>query len=196
MPPELSHPEHFVHVRIIIGMVLGISVSRLIVGVSEFIQHPKRKKIYPIHLGWVLYLFLAIIHFWWYEFSLAKVQVWSFELYLFLISYACVFALMASLLFPSSMDDYRDFEDYFQSRRRSFYSFFILVQLMDLADTAIKGKAYFLSLGMEYPVQQAVLIALAAAAIAVSGKRYQAVFVFLALAYKILWIFRLYDVLN
>src|SRR5699024_6375941 len=107
-----------------------------------------------------------------------------------------VFALMASLLFPSSMDDYRDFEDYFQARRRSFYGFFILVQLMDLADTAIKGKVYFLSLGMEYPLQQAVLIVLASTAIAVSSKRYQAVFVFLALVYKMLWIFRLYDILD
>ena len=91
MPPELIHPEHFVHVRIIIGMVLGISISRLIVGVSEFIQHPKAKRIYPIHLGWVLYLFLTIIHFWWYEFSLVKVQVWSFQLYFFLILFTCVF---------------------------------------------------------------------------------------------------------
>src|SRR5690606_7527323 len=118
VPVELSHPEHFVHVRIIIGMVLGISLSRLIVGLSEFIQHPKRKKIYPIHLGWVLYLFLTIIHFWWYEFSLAKVRVWSFELYFFLIFFTSVFALMASLLFPPSMEEYRDFEDYFQARRR------------------------------------------------------------------------------
>ncbi|WP_394065582.1 hypothetical protein [Alcaligenes sp. WGS1538] len=196
MPVELSHPEHFVHVRIIIGMVLGISLSRLIVGLSEFIQHPKRKKIYPIHLGWVLYLFLTIIHFWWYEFSLAKVQVWSFELYFFLIFFTSVFALMASLLFPSSMDEYRDFEDYFQARRRSFYILFVLVQFMDVVDTALKGKTYFLSLGIEYPLQQGALILLALAAIVVPGKRYQAVFVFLALIYKVLWIFRLYDVLD
>lgn len=196
MPVELSHPEHFVHVRIIIGMVLGISLSRLIVGLSEFIQHPKRKKIYPIHLGWVLYLFLTIIHFWWYEFSLAKVRVWSFELYFFLIFFTSVFALMASLLFPSSMDEYRDFEDYFQARRRSFYILFVLVQFMDVVDTALKGKTYFLSLGIEYPLQQGALILLALAAIVVPGKRYQAVFVFLALIYKVLWIFRLYDVLD
>lgn len=31
---------------------------RLIEGLSELIQHPTRKKIHPIYLGWVLYLFL------------------------------------------------------------------------------------------------------------------------------------------
>ena len=196
MPPELIHPEHFVHVRIIIGMVLGISISRLLVGVSEFIQHPKAKRIYPIHMGWVLYLFLTIIHFWWYEFSLVKVQVWSFQLYFFLILYTCVFALMASLLFPSSLAEYKGFEDYFQTRRRSLYGLFVLLQIMDLIDTAIKGKLYFLSLGIEYPLQQLVLIALGIVAMVVQSKRYQAIFVFLTLVYKGQWIFRLYDILN
>ncbi|WP_404832078.1 hypothetical protein [Alcaligenes nematophilus] len=194
--PELIHPEHFVHVRIIIGMVLGISISRLIVGVSEFIQHPKAKRIYPIHLGWVLYLFLTIIHFWWYEFSLVKVQVWSFQLYFFLILYTCVFAIMASLLFPSNMEEYRGFEDYFQTRRRSLYGFFVLIQLMDLVDTAIKGKEYFLSLGVEYPLQQAVFIVMGLIAMVVPSKRYQAALVVLTIVYKGLWIFRLYDILN
>lgn len=196
MPPELIHPEHFVHVRIIIGMVLGISISRLIVGVSEFIQHPKAKRIYPIHLGWVLYLFLTIIHFWWYEFSLVKVQVWSFQLYFFLILYTCVFAIMSSLLFPSNMEEYRGFEDYFQTRRRSLYGFFVLIQVMDLIDTAIKGKAYFLSLGIEYPLQQAVFIVLGLIAMMVPSKTYQAALVVLTLVYKGQWIFRLYDILN
>lgn len=196
MPPELIHPEHFVHVRIIIGMVLGISISRLIVGVSEFIQHPKAKRIYPIHMGWVLYLFLTIIHFWWYEFSLVKVQVWSFPLYFFLILYTCVFAIMASLLFPSSLQEYRGFEDYFQTRRRSFYGIFVLIQIMDLIDTAIKGEAYFLSLGLEYPLQQTAFIVMGLIAMVVPSQRYQAALVVLTLLYKGLWIFRLYDILN
>lgn len=196
MPPELIHPEHFVHVRIIIGMVLGISISRLIVGVSEFIQHPKAKRIYPIHMGWVLYLFLTIIHFWWYEFSLVKVQVWSFPLYFFLILYTCVFAIMASLLFPSSLQEYRGFEDYFQTRRRSFYGIFVLIQIMDLIDTAIKGEAYFLSLGLESPLQQTVFIVMGLIAMVVPSQRYQAALVVLTLLYKGLWIFRLYDILN
>lgn len=196
MPPELIHPEHFVHVRIIIGMVLGISISRLIAGVSEFIQHPKAKRIYPIHMGWVLYLFLTIIHFWWYEFSLVKVQVWSFPLYFFLILYTCVFAIMASLLFPSSLQEYRGFEDYFQTRRRSFYGIFVLIQIMDLIDTAIKGEAYFLSLGLEYPLQQTVFIVMGLIAMVVPSQRYQAALVVLTLLYKGLWIFRLYDILN
>ena len=67
---------------------------------------------------------------------------------------------------------------------------------MDLIDTAIKGKPYFLSLGIEYPLQQFVLIVLGIIAMIVPSKRYQAAFVFLTLVYKGQWIFRLYDILN
>ncbi len=193
---NLGYMEHFTHVRIIIGMVLGISVSRLVVGMSEFLQHPKRKKVYLVHLGWVLYLFLTITHFWWYEFGLVKIRAWSFGLYLFLISFACLFAFVASLLFPSSLAEYESYEDYFQSRRRTFYVMFTVLAVADLVDTAIKGTEHFLALGIEYPIQQGVLILLSVIAIFVPSKIYQGVFVATVLLYKALWIFRLYGVLD
>lgn len=196
MDPILVNHEHFSHVRIIIGMVLGISVARLVVGMSEFLQHPKRIKIYFVHLGWVLYLFLTITHFWWYEFGLVKIRVWSFGIYLFLISFACLFAFVASMLFPSSMSDYRGYEDYFQSRRRTFYSMFAVLATVDLIDTAIKGSSHFHSLGIEYPIQQVVLILLSLIAIFVPSKIYQGVFVAAVLIYKVLWMFRIYGVLD
>src|SRR5699024_8931402 len=119
--------EHFVHVRTIIGMVLAISVSRLIVGMSGFLQNPRQNKVYLVHLGWVLYIFLTIAHFWWYEFVLSRISTWSFGLYFFLITFACLFAFIASLLFPSDLDGYISYEDYFQSRRKTFYSMFIVL---------------------------------------------------------------------
>jgi len=188
--------EHFSHVRIIIGMVLGISVSRLVMGMSEFLQHPKRKRIYLVHLGWVLYLFLTITHFWWYEFGLAKIRVWSFGLYFFLISFACLFAFVASMLFPSSMDEYEGYEDYFQSRRKTFYSMFTVLATVDLLDTAIKGFDHFHALGIEYPIQQVIFVLLSMIAIFTPSKAYQGAFVCAALLYKTLWIYRLYGVLD
>ncbi len=196
MEQNVVNYEHFTHVRIIIGMVLGISVARLVVGTSEFLQHPNRKKIYLVHLGWVLYLFLTITHFWWYEFGLFKVRVWSFGLYLFLISFACLFAFAASMLFPSSMSEYESYEDYFQARRKTFYSMFAALAAADLIDTAIKGLDHFYALGIDYPLQQVGFILLSLIAIFVPSKLYQGVFVAGILVYKVLWMFRIYGVLD
>jgi hypothetical protein len=196
MPPLPVHLDQFVHIRIIVGMVLGLSLSRLVTGLARFVQHPKRDPIYLIHLGWVLFLLLAIIHFWWYEFGLSTIEQWTFQLYFFVILYAILFALISSLLFPDHMDEYSGYEDYFQSRRRWFYGLLTLTFLVDLIDTAIKGSAHFQSLGLEYPIKQAAYAACSIAAIFIASKRYQALFVTVGLLYQASWILRLFDVLD
>jgi hypothetical protein len=69
MDTPAVHPDVFVHIRIIVGMVLGLSLTRLVTGLTRFVQHPKREQIYPIHFGWVLFMLLSIVYFWWFEFG-------------------------------------------------------------------------------------------------------------------------------
>lgn len=195
MDAPVAHPEVFVHLRIIIGMVLGLSLTRLVTGLTRFVQHPRRDQIYPVHIGWVLFLLLSIIHFWWYEFALSTIRQWTFPVYFFLILYASLFVALASLLFPDRMDDYKGFEDYFQSRGRWFYSLLALLFAFDVVDTLIKGEAYFRSLGLEYPLRQAIFAICAVIAVFLPSRRFQAAFVFIGLVYQVWWIIRLYDVL-
>jgi hypothetical protein len=90
-----SSPDVWIHVRIIIGMVLGLILARLVNGLTRFVQHPGRDRIDPVHFGWTLYFFVLL--------------------------YAMLFVAVASLLYPDKMDEYASFGDYFQSRRRWFY---------------------------------------------------------------------------
>jgi len=196
MDSPITHPDVFVHVRIIIGMVLGLSITRLVTGLARFVQHPKRDNIYPIHFAWVLFLLVTIIHFWWFEFGLSAIQRWTFEIYLFLIAYAILFAFLSAILFPDRMDEYKGYEDYFQSRRKWFYGLLALLFIVDLIDSRIKGIEHFQSLGLEYPIRQAAFATCAIVAIFVSDKRYQTAFVTIGLIYQITWILRLFDVLN
>ncbi|GGE52411.1 hypothetical protein GCM10007276_31760 [Agaricicola taiwanensis] len=196
MENPLPHSDVFVHVRIIIGMVLGLSLARLVTGLTRFLQHPKRERIYLIHLGWVLFLLLAIVHFWWFEFGLSGLRHWTFEIYLFLILYAMIFVMLAALLFPDRMDEYKGFEDYFQSRRRWFYGLLGLMFIFDVIDTRIKGIAHFEALGIEYPIRQAAFALCAVIAIFMPGKTFQAIFVSVGIIYQITWILRLFDVLS
>jgi hypothetical protein len=48
------NPEGYVHVRTIISIVLGLSITRLFTGLARFVQHPNRVTVYPVHLAWVL----------------------------------------------------------------------------------------------------------------------------------------------
>ncbi|SES44808.1 hypothetical protein [Rhizobium sp. NFR03] len=190
-----SHAEYFGHVRTIVGMVLGLSLARMVNGLTRFVQHPGTIKIYPIHLGWVIFIFITIVHFWWYEFHLSRVSVWTFPLYGFLIFYTMVFAALTALLFPDQMADYKGFEDYFEQRKRWFFGLLALASLLDVADTLIKGTDYLRSLGAEYPIRQVAFVAMSIVATFITSKRAQLVLVFAAILYQISWIIRLYDIL-
>lgn len=185
-----ANPDLFFHIRVIIGIVTGLSVARLLNGLARFVQHPSREQIYPIHLGWALFLLSAIIHFWWFEFGLSHVPRWSFELYFFVICYAVLFFFTGAVLFPDRMDEYAGFAEYFHSRQRWFYGLLAALFAFDLLDTALKGAEHFRSFGPEYPVRQAILFALAIAAMFVTSRRYHAVFVIGALIAQVWWILR------
>ncbi|MBO9099644.1 MULTISPECIES: hypothetical protein [unclassified Rhizobium] len=187
--------EGFSHVRVIVGMVLGLSLARLVNGLTRFVQHPGSIKIYPIHLGWVVFLLITIIHFWWYEFNLRLVTIWTFPIYFFLIVYAMLYAALTALLFPDQMSEYSGYEQYFEARKRWFYGVFALTFIIDLGDSLIKGSDYFAALGTEYLFRQSIFAFCAVAAMFVPGKGFQALFLIVGTLYQISWILRVYDLL-
>jgi hypothetical protein len=113
--------EIYLHVRVMIGVIVGLSIARLLTGIACFIQHPKQNQVYLIHLGWVLAVLLSVIHFWWWEFRLQDVARWDFLEYLCILFYAFLFFLLSALLFPDKIDEYEGFKGYFDSRKRWFF---------------------------------------------------------------------------
>jgi hypothetical protein len=194
MDPQLAH-DQFIHVRIIIGIVTGLSVTRLLTGLARFVQHPARDHIYAAHLGWALFLLLAIVHFWWFEFGLQRIEIWTFEIYVFVICYAALFFFTCAILFPDRMDEYSGFAEYFHSRQKWFYGLLGALFLADLLDTAIKGAEHFASFGIEYPIRQGILFVLAMAAMFIADRRYHAGFVVVGLAAEVYWILSQFQVL-
>lgn len=191
-----STMDIYLHVRVIIGIILGLSISRLLTGLARFIQHPGRYRIFPVHLVWVAFTFLSVLHFWWFEFYLSSVREWTFEIYLLVVLYAGLYFLLCALLFPDDLADYAGYAEYFMTRRKWFFSLIILIFLTDIADTAIKGKGYFWSHGFTYPARNLVYAALAAAAIFIDDKRAQLVLAVLALLFQAFWILRAFSTLS
>ncbi|RXF69619.1 hypothetical protein [Hansschlegelia zhihuaiae] len=174
-------------------MVVGLAISRLLTGVARFVQHPSRQAIYPVHLGWVFFVFLTIIHFWWFEFRLVEMPKWIFEVYIFVIFYACLLFLTSTLLFPDQMGEYSGYRDYFMSRRGWFFGLLAAVFLVDIVDTYLKGGEYFRSFGPEYPTRNLVYAAVFVAAAFIRNERFHVALVVVALAYQASWILRLFD---
>lgn len=186
----------FEHCRLVLGMVLSLSVARLLNGLARFIQHPRRTKIFWPHILWAFTVLLHLVHFWWWEFRLVHLTQWTFEIYALLILYTIDIFLLCSLLFPDDIQEYTGFEDYFMSRRQWFFSIFAASVLLDFWDTALKGREYFLALGWEYPVRNVVYLLACMLAIWSKNRRVQLGFAVAALIYEANSIIRLYHIMR
>lgn len=173
-------------------MILGLGVAHLLRGVARIVQHPRKYRTYWVHLIWVLFLFLYLIHFWWWEFSLQKVQQWTFPLYFFIAIYATLLYLLCSLFFPDEMDEYDGYRGYFYSRRQWIFTFMTLLFVADIIDTFIKGPAYRAHLGLFYDIRTAAYIVLSALAIKIRSPRFHAAFAILAVVGETFNILKLY----
>lgn len=196
MENTVPQPEQLFHVRTMLGVVMGLSIARLLTGLARIVQHPRETRIYSVHMGWVAFLFLAVIHFWWFEFSLTHIERWTFDLYFFLIGYAALFFLICAILFPDRMDEYVGFADYFHSRQRWFYGLLAASFAVDVLDTLWKGQAHFQALGLEYLIRQAILFLFALIAVFVRNRRFHLAFVIGALISQVFWILRYFQFLS
>ncbi|MDX3906212.1 MAG: hypothetical protein QHC78_11035 [Pigmentiphaga sp.] len=189
----ISAHDVFPHIRIVMGMVIGLGVTRLLSGLSRIVQHPRHYPVYPVHIAWVFWLLLMLVHFWWWQFNLYLVPEWTFGKYLFIIVYAIVLFLLCTLLFPDSLEDYDGYEDYFFARRAWFFGLLAVAFCLDIVDTLIKGEAHFARFAHEYMIRTPVFVALCMVGIATRGRRVHILLVAAMLVYQISWIWRMFD---
>jgi hypothetical protein len=184
--------QQFFHVRMIVGFVVGLSITNLLKGVAKFIVHPKHEKPYWLHLLWVFYFFILLVHFWWWEFGLSHVPRWTFPEYFYIIVFATFFFINSSLLFPESLSDYDGYKDYYFTRMNWFFGLLAMTFVLDVTDTLLKGSSHLQYLGGEY-FFSVVLHAICFMALAkIKNEKFHAVAVIAFILYQFSWIYRAY----
>ena len=183
MEAGVAH-DVFVHVRIVMGTVIGLGLTRLLMGTAGLIQHPKRARLSLLHLLWVLSLSVELILFWWWEYDLSRLPSWNFGIFIFLIGYAVTLFALAALLFPDNLNEYDGYEDFFIKRRHWFFGIFGLTFLLDLVDTLIKGAPYFQTMDLLYLAQIPFGLVLSGIAIWTPNRRFHLAFVIIHLIYQ------------
>src|SRR5690242_2312498 len=105
---------------ILAAIVIGLAMTHLMQGVARIVENPRRVHVWWVHLLWVAHMGLLSVFWWWFEFQLRLIAVWTFQLYAFVLGYAFLIYLISALLFPSDLGEQRDYKKYFLSRRRWF----------------------------------------------------------------------------
>jgi hypothetical protein len=185
--------EMFNYVMVLASVIIGLGITHLLQGVGGIVQHPRRDKIYWVHLLWVGAIFLRAIFWWWFEFRLSETAEWTFTLYLFVLAYAVLIYLWCALLFPRDLAGYDGFKDYFYSRRQWFFGLLLVGQAVDVADTLLKGLDHFHSLGAFYLISTATLSLLLLIAMQTRNERYHGAFAVFAVVYLVAYPWLAFD---
>ena len=149
-----------------------------------------------LHFLWVFYIFLLIIHFWWWEFNLKLITQWNFADYIFVITYILLYYLLCAILYPDDLKGYDGYEDYFHSRKKWFFSVLGLCFLADIIDTFLKGNDYSLSSQPEYYPRIFIHFGLCLAAIFIRKNNFYSILAILFILYEISFIYRYFSIEN
>ena len=134
----------FEYAMVLISIIVGLGVTHILSSLGSAV-HRLRHHGSPIHLEityltWVGFIFVWLVHFWWFEFKWSELAPeFGVGLFFFLVLYAVSLFTLAVILVPHRLSVVDDSWEYFLSIRPWFYGGLLVVNAIDLADTFMKG---------------------------------------------------------
>lgn len=144
----------FEYLSVLISIILALGMTRVLAGVGEMLQARRQRRIYWVHVIWIVNLFIYLVVAWWIFYRWRNQQSWNFYLFVFVLISPTILYLASMLLFPweTSTDGSIDYKRHYYANHRAFFVIFSLFTVVDIADTLLKGVPHFVALGTPYMI--------------------------------------------
>ena len=127
----------FEYLVALISIVAGLALTRSLSGLAKIVHARGGRGVSGVYIAWTASLLLWLVAFWWFTFLLAAI-IWTVPLLLFVLIYAAVMYFLIALLYSDNVEVEADLLTYFLENRRWFFGAFLVLGMLDLADTWIK----------------------------------------------------------
>ena len=146
--------DAFNYIAVLVSIVIGLTVTRVLSGLSEMIQAANRPRIYWVHVLWHITLLFNTMVAWWLLYRWRGLADWTLFLFIWVMIGPVLQYLAAAVLVPGELESTGspDWRDYYYKNRRGFFIAFGLIAPLDIADTLLKGWQHFLAQGPHYLV--------------------------------------------
>jgi hypothetical protein len=94
--------DEFGYLAVILSIILGLSVTQLLQGLSNVINARDRVRIYWPAIGWALLLLVIDIQAWWSMFGYRGRHTWTFLQFAILLLETILLYLLAALALPNA----------------------------------------------------------------------------------------------
>ncbi len=148
----------FEYLSVLISIILALGMTRVLAGVGEMLQARSRRRIYWVHVLWIVNVFLYLVVAWWIFYRWRNEQPWTFFLFIFVLISPTILYLASILLFPpeSDLEESIDYKTHYYANHRAFFVLFAMFTPVDIVDSLLKGIPHFLQLGPQYVVSNSL----------------------------------------
>jgi hypothetical protein len=135
--------DEFGYLSVLLSIILGLSVTQLLQGLSGIIQNRSRVQIYAPAVTWAILLLLIDAQAWWAMFGLRRHSSWTFLDFVIVLLETIFLYLLAALVLPSfNTEGPIDLRENYFGHSRWFFGSFIAVLIVSLLKDVILGHAW------------------------------------------------------
>jgi hypothetical protein len=187
----------FEYLSVLISIILALGMTRVLAGVGEMLQARRHRRLYWVHIIWIVNLFIYLVVAWWVFYRWRHQQEWPFFLFVFVLIAPTLLYLASMLLFPpeGTADESIDYKTHFYANHRAFFAIFGMYAVVDVADSLLKGIPHFLALGKPYIISSIVYFVGMMTAAITQNERYHQLYAIFFLVQTIVISFLLFQIL-
>lgn len=142
--------DQFEYVMVLVSIIVALAITHLLTAIAETVHRLRGQgepiKLDVVYVLWFGYVFIWLVSFLWWEFKFQEVAIeWSLGLYLFIVIYAAILFLLATILVPHRMKGVMYSYEYFMRGRTWFFGTLILLTAIDWIDSYLKGHEWGMS---------------------------------------------------
>ena len=132
---------------VLVSIIVALAITHLLMALAEAVHRLRGLgepiKLDIVYLLWIGYVLIWLVSFWWWEFKFQEtVEEWSLGLFFFIVAYAALLFLLATILVPHRMRGVSNGYEYFMQGRKWFFGVLVLIVPIDMADSALKGYEF------------------------------------------------------
>jgi len=130
--------DEFGYLAVILSIILGLSVTQLLQGLSNVINARDRVRIYWPAIAWALLLLVIDIQAWWSMFGYRERHTWTFLQFAILLLETILLYLLAALALPNVFSaEIVDLRVNYFRHARWFFGSFLAVLLVSLVKNVV-----------------------------------------------------------
>jgi hypothetical protein len=117
-------------------------VTNLLAGAGRAFYRRKENPLDEVHLVLTVATLLLLILQWWITFRWNTELNWTFDKFLVLTAWTVTLYLLTVFLYPPDLSEAEEHQGRFERNRSGYYSTFIAMCLLDIAQTAVHGELF------------------------------------------------------